>query len=111
MINIFNDLNDLNKKVYAEGDAPKELPNDFYTVSEDYTSDNLNADNKTFEVLYEFTLKYYTKDAETLYTGLNKAITSLKSKGYIIDGVGNKSQSYKDYYAREVDVKKIDYIS
>lgn len=110
MVNIFDDLKDINKSVYIEGDAPSELPNDFYTISEDYTSDNLNADNKALEVLYEFTLKYYTKDANAVYTGLYEAIELLKRKGYIISGVGRGGTSYKEWFSRVVDVKKIDYL-
>lgn len=111
MVNIYDDLKELGRAAYAEGDAPQELPAEYYTVSEDYTSDNLNADNKAVETLYEFTLKYYTNNAETLYTGLNEAIAALKRKGYIISGVGYKSSSYKEWYAREVDVKKIEYLN
>ncbi len=110
MVNIFEDLNELNTPVYYEGDAPAELPNEYFTISEDDTSDNLSADNKALEHLYEFTLKWYTTDAKTLYTGLQKAITLLKSKGYIISGVGYHNATYKNtWFSRMVDIKKIDY--
>ena len=59
MVKIFEDLQELNLPVYLEGEAPEELPEEYYTFSEDYTSDNLNADNETKEILYEFTLKFY----------------------------------------------------
>lgn len=116
MVNIFNDLiikhNDVEIPVYAEGDAPAELPSEYFTISEDYTSDNLSADNKPLEQLYEFTLKWYTNDIKRLYTGLNGAITLLKSKGYIISGVGYQNETYKNtWYSRMVDVKKIDYLN
>lgn len=116
MVNIFNDLiikhNGVEIPVYAEGDAPAELPNEYFTISEDYTSDNLSADNKPLEQLYEFTLKWYTNDIKRLYTGLNEAITLLKSKGYIISGVGYQNETYKNaWYSRMVDVKKIDYLN
>jgi len=113
MVNIKDDLHLLikNRPVYYEGDAPEKLPNEYYTVSEDDTSDNLSADNKALEHLYEFTLKWYTNDAKTLYTGLQEAITLLKSKGYLIEGVGRKSATYKNtWLSREVDVSKIDYL-
>lgn len=97
--------------VYIEGDAPKDLPDEYFTVSEDYTSDNLNADNEALEHLYEFTLKYYTKDANRLYTGLQEAITLLKSVGYLIEGVGYKNATYQNtWFSRMVDVEKIDYL-
>lgn len=111
MVDLKEDLKELNKPVYDEGDAPKELPDEYYTISEDYTSDNLNADNEALEHLYEFTLKWYTKDAKALYSGLLEAITLLKSKGYIISGVGYKNATYQNtWFSRMVDVEKIDYL-
>lgn len=111
MVDIKKDLLELNRPVYYEGDAPEKLPDEYYTVSEDYTSDNLNADNETLEYLYEFTLKWYTKDANRLYTGLQEAITLLKAKGYLIEGVGYKNSTYQNtWLSRMVDVEKIDYL-
>ena len=111
MVNLKEDLQELNKAVYIEGDAPQDLPNEYFTISEDNTSDNLNADNEALEHLYEFTLKWYTKDANALYTGLQEAITLLKSKGYIISGVGYKNATYQNiWFSRMVDVEKIDYL-
>lgn len=110
MVDIFNDLMALNKPVFYEGDAPVDLPNEFFTISEDSTEDNLNADNKPLEVLYEFTLKYYSKDAKTLYTGFDEAVALLKKKEYLISGVGRGSGSYKEWFAREIEVRKIDYL-
>lgn len=111
MVDIRADLLELNKPVYYEGEAPAELPAEYYTVSEDYTDDNLNADNEALEHRYEFTLKWYTSNAETLYTGLQEAITLLKSKDYIIGGVGYKNATYQNtWFSRMVDVEKIDYL-
>ena len=97
MIKIFEDLQELNLPVYLEGEAPEELPDDYYTFSEDYSSDNLNADNETKEILYEFTLKFYSKDSERIYDGILNAIALLKKKGYIVGGVGYSSPQYKDW--------------
>lgn len=111
MIRLDEDLKELNIPVYFEGDAPQDLPNEFFTINEDYTSDNLNADNETLEHLYEFTLKWYTKDATRLYNGLNDAITLLKSKGYLIEGVGYSNSTYQHtWFSRQVDVEKIEYL-
>ena len=97
--------------VYIEGDAPTELPNEYYTVSEDNTTTVVNADNKAKEHLYEFTLKWYTKDAQRLYLGLNAAIELLQSKGYDIEGVGYRNGTYSNvWFSRVVDVEKIDYL-
>ena len=98
MIRLDQDLIILNESgeiipVYIEGDAPpvEELPDEYFTVSEDYTSNAVSADNKAREHLYEFTLKWYTKDASRLYTGLIGAIEQLISKGY--DAEGNTAQN------------------
>lgn len=112
MINIFDDLADLNLPVFEEGNAPEILPDEYFTISEDYTSDNLSADNVTKQILYEFTIKYYTKDADAIYSGLLSAINLLKRKGYITTGVGYANSSYKNtWFSRQADIKKIEYIS
>ncbi len=114
MVKLQDDLIIFNKNgeripVYIEGDAPTELPNEYYTVSEDYTSNSVSADNKAKEHLYEFTLKWYTKDATRLYNGLQEAITLLLSKGYDIEGVGYKNSTYQNtWFSRMVDVEKLE---
>ena len=35
MINIFDDLSELNLPVYEEGNAPENLPDEYFTISED----------------------------------------------------------------------------
>ena len=112
MINIFDDLADIGAPVYEDGNAPEDLPNEYYTVLEDSTSDNLNADNQTKEILYEFTLKYYTKNAANIYSGLIRAQEHLKAKGYIISGVGYYNSTYKNtWFSRQADIKKIEYLN
>ena len=112
MVRLDEDLKKLiNIPVYIEGDAPKDLPNEYFTISEDATGDNLNADNEALEHLYEFTLKWYTQDANRVYTGLLDAITLLKSIGYLIEGTGYKNATYQNtWHSRMVDVAKIDYL-
>lgn len=111
MIKIFEDLSDLTIPVYAEGDAPENLPAEYFTYFEDYTDGNLYADNAEKEIRYEFTLKYYTKNAETLYSGLIAAMELLKSKGYITSGVGYANETYRDtWFSRRADIKKIEYL-
>lgn len=97
--------------VYIEGDAPEELPDEYFTVSEDYTSNAVSADNKAREHLYEFTLKWYTIDADRLYSVLIEAIEQLKSKGYDAEGIGYHNGTYQQmWFSRMVDVEKIDYL-
>ena len=97
--------------VYIEGDAPDELPAEYFTVSEDYTSNAVSADNKAKAHLYEFTLKWYTQDAERLYSGLIDAIEQLKGKGYDAEGVGYHNGTYQNlWFSRMVDIEKIDYL-
>lgn len=94
--------------VYIEGEAPELLPDEYFTVSEDYTSTAVNADNKAKSYLYEFTLKFYTTDTERLYSVMIEAIEHLRGKNYDVSGVGYHSPTYKDWYARAVDVEKIE---
>lgn len=96
--------------VYIEGAAPAKLPDEYYTVSEDATSNAVSADNKAREHLYEFTLKWYTKNITRLYSGLQMAIDELLSKGYDIEGVGYNNGTYQEWHSRAVDVEKIDYL-
>lgn len=118
MIRLDKDLIMLNTSgetipVYIEGDAPavENLPDEYFTISEDYTSNAVTADNKARAHLYEFTLKWYTKDPTRLYTGLQEAITHLQGKGYDIEGVGYHNGTYQNrWHSRMVDVEKIDYL-
>lgn len=116
MIDIFSDLiiNDDHGNqipVYAEGDAPETLPDEYFTINENYTGDQINADNITKAILYEFNIKYYTKNATTLYSRLIQALQLLKSKNYITSGVGYSNRTYHEtWFSRQTDVKKIDYI-
>lgn len=112
MIDIYSDLADLGLPVYAEGDAPETLPDEYFTISEDYTTDNLSADNEAKEIRYEYTLVFYTKNAENLYFGLLKAMTLLKKKGYIVSGVGYSHATYQGvWFARQADIAKIEYVN
>lgn len=112
MINIFDDLQEIGLPVYEEGNAPENLPDRYFTISEDYTSDHLSADNVTKEILYEFTIKYYTKDANDIYSGLLNAMAVLKRKGYITTGIGYFNNTYKNtWFSRQADIKKIEYLN
>lgn len=111
MVKIFEDLAELNIPVYAEGDAPANLPDEYFTYNEDYSDGNLFADNQEKEIKHEFTLKYYTKNAETLYSGLIAAMQLLKSKGYITSGIGYANETYRDtWFSRRADINKIEYL-
>lgn len=116
MVNILEDLilYDANNNpipVFIEGDAPDNLPNEYFTISEDYTSDHVSADNQPQSILYEFTIKYYTDDATTLYSRMIEALQLLRSKNYITTGVGYANGTYEDrWFSRQADVEKIDYL-
>ena len=114
MVNIFDDLiiydeNNNQIPVYAEGDAPASLPDEYFTIFENYTGDQINADNVTKAILYEFNLKYFTKNTATLYSRLIQALTLLKQNNYITSGVGYANNTYHEtWFSRQADIKKID---
>lgn len=113
MIDIFKDLTEkeLGAKVWAQGTAPAELPDSFYTVINDYTDDILHADNKAVSIVWEWTVIFYTKDFSLLYSGIEKIKSLLKSKGYIVRGSGyDFNGKYDAWEARAIDIKKIEYL-
>lgn len=111
MINIYEDLASLGLPVYQQGSAPKTLPESFYTVWNDDTSDIVAADNDGRLMVYEWTLIFYTKDYNTIYSGIAQAKAALKAKGYIISGNGyDFGGAYEEWQARGLDVKKIEKI-
>lgn len=112
MIDIFKDLNEetIGRKVWAQGSAPADLPESFYTVINDGSFDNLNADNKEIEVVWEWSVMFYTKDISILYSGIEEVKSLLKSKGYNVRGSGyDFNGKYNGWEARAIDVKKIEY--
>lgn len=113
MIDIFKDLNKatIGRDVWAQGSAPAVLPDAFYTVINDGSFDNLNADNKEIEVVWEWSVMFYTKDFSLLYSGIEEVKRLLKSKGYIVRGSGyDFNGKYDGWEARAIDVKKIEYM-
>ena len=111
MIDIYKDLEETGLKVWKQGTVPDDMPDSYITVWNDDSEDNLNVDNKTKRVEYSFTVIYYTKDWESLYTRFESIISLLKEKGYVIDGQGFDIDSgLDDYDARCVEVSKIENI-
>lgn len=109
MVDIFADLADVGFSVYQQGTAPEVLPESFATVWEYPSSDILHADNKAKQCRREWEIVFYTTDKTQIYSGLKTIISTLKKRGYLIDGQGyDASASWKDYDARAVDVVKIE---
>ena len=113
MIDIFKDLNKetIGRDVWAQGTAPATLPDAFYTVINDGSFDNLNADNKEAEIVWEWSIIFYTKDFSLLYSGIEAVKSLLRSKGYNVRGSGyDFNGKYDSWEARAIDVKKIEYM-
>lgn len=109
MIDIYKDLEETGLKAYQQGSVPSKMPKSYITVWNDSSTDNLNSDNKTNLVEYQFTLIYYTKDWKTIYSVFENVISLLKSKNYVIDGMGFDIDSGVDeYMARCVEVTKLE---
>ena len=111
MIDIKKDLEETGLMVRKQGSVPANMPDSYITFWGDPSTDNLNVDNKTASVDYPFTVIYYTKDWENLYSRFEEIISLLKSKDYVMDGMGFDIESGLDEYsARCIEVTKIEKI-
>ncbi len=109
MVDIFADLERGGFIVYQQGTAPATLPDEFVTLWEDDSADILHGDNKSRQLRREWTLIFYTKNTEKIYSGLLAVINYLKSKGYIINGKGHDTAGvWEGYDARAVDVVNVE---
>lgn len=109
MIDIYKDLEETNLKTYQQGSVPSKMPKSYITVWNDDSFDNLNSDNKTNLIEYQFTLVYYTKEWSTIYSVFENIVSLLKSKNYIVDGMGFDIDSGVDeYMARCIEVQKLE---
>lgn len=106
---IYDDIRANGWTVYQQGTAPKQMPETFVTVWQDFSGDILYADNKAIQCRHEWTLVFYTKDATKIFSGLQAVIKALKKRGYSISGQGyDVGGAWEGYDARAVDVVKIE---
>ena len=109
MIKIWDDLEETGFDVWEQGSVPSNMPDSYITHWENPSFDSLNADNKTLEIVYPFTVIYYTKDWDNIYTNFENIVSLLKSKDYIASGMGFPIESGLDEYrARCIEVQKIE---
>lgn len=66
----------------------EEYPDDFFTFWNDDSEDNSNYNNQTTSILYEYSVNFYSVDAERVYSILRKAVAKLKQHNFIISGDG-----------------------
>lgn len=105
MVDIYTDVAAAGFPAYQQGAAPKDLPEEFVTVWEDYSGGNSYGDNKPHECRHEWSLIFYTTKTENIFNGLKTVIDALKKRGYLIDGQGHDaSGTFEGYDARAVDV-------
>lgn len=109
MIDIYKDLEETGLNTYQQGSVPSDMPDSYITIWNDYSIDNLNSDNATNLIEYQFTIIYYTKEWNTIYSIFEKIVSLLKSKNYIASGMGFDIDSGVDeYMARCIEVRKIE---
>lgn len=109
MVDIYKDLEDIGLNTYQQGSVPSDMPDSYITIWNDASLDNLNSDNKTNLIEYQFTLIYYTKKWSTIYSVFENIVSLLKSKNYIVDGMGFDIDSGVDeYMARCIEVTKLE---
>lgn len=66
----------------------EEYPESFFTFWNDSSDDNSHYDDETQSVVYEYSVNFYSTDAEKVYTILRAAAIKLKQNGFIISGDG-----------------------
>lgn len=110
MIEIWKDLDETRFDNWEQGSVPKtNIPDSYITYWENTSFDNLNADNQTKEIAYPFTVIYYTKDWDNIYSDFEEIVSLLKSKNYIASGMGFPLESDNpEYRARGIEVQKIE---
>ena len=114
MIDVSKDLDEIYLEFdidnWEQGSVPKDnMPDSYITFWEEPSFDNLNVDNRTKEIVYPFTIIYYTKEWDTLSDIFENIVSLLKSKNYIVDGMGFPIDSGIDgYKARCIEVQKIE---
>jgi len=109
MIDISKDLEETGFDVWEQGSVPKNMPDSYITFWENTTFDNLNADNQTLEIVYPFTVIYYTTEWDSINPVFENIVSLLKSKNYIASGMGFPIDSGIDKYkARCIEVQKIE---
>lgn len=109
MIDIYADLDELGINTYQQGSVPSDMPKSYITIWNDYSGDNLNSDNGTNLIEYQFTVIYYTKDWKNVYSKFEEIVSLLKSKNYIASGMGFDMDSGVDeYMARCIEVRKLE---
>jgi hypothetical protein len=109
MIDIYADLKDTGLYACQQGTVIENRPDSYLTVWNDYSGDNLNGDNETVLIEYNFTIIYYTTEWNTIYSEFEKIISLLKSKNYVVDGNGFDIDSGDDnYMARCIEVRKLE---
>lgn len=109
MIDIYKDLEELEINTYQQGSVPSDMPDSFITIWNDSSIDNLNSDNATNLIEYQFTVIYYTKEWSSVYSIFENIVDLLKSKKYIASGMGFDIDSGIDeYMARCIEVRKLE---
>lgn len=109
MIDISEDLEEVGIEYWEQGSVPDNMPDSYITFWENPSFDNLNADNQTLEIVYPFTIIYYTKDWDNIKPVFEQIVSLLKSKKYIASGMGFPIESGVDnYIARCIEVQKIE---
>lgn len=113
MIDVSKDLDELNLALgidyWEQGSVPADMPDSYITFWENPSFDRLNADNQTKEIVYPFTIIYYTKKWDTLGEVFEKIVSLLKSNKYIVSGMGFPIDSgIYEYKARCIEIQKIE---
>ena len=87
--------------------AEKEFPDSFFTFWND-SSDGNFADNDEFITKYEYSVNFYSTDAELVYSVMREAAKLLRENDFILSGDGRSVPSgVETHDGRGIDVRYI----
>lgn len=82
-----------------------EYPPSFFTFWNPNTSEAAFYDDKAHKAIWYWSIFYYTKFPETLYSRMDEFAKLAKEEGFIVEGRGNDIQSDRpDYPGRTITI-------
>lgn len=87
---LINTLSEFGYPVRLQGSLAdnEEYPKHFFTFWNNSSNDAMHYDNKPVSYVWDFDVNFYSTDPALIYDVLDKAISKLKSAGFMVSGKG-----------------------